>query len=149
MNILSTRLLGTLALLSGTAGATAVSPPATCQIGPVSSSAMTYRVPTGAQGTLSFRVRCPAGQTFVLRLSTPEGPVTGPNAALRFYGAGQREVVMSLVDLPGDLTVSGEREFSLNLRAEPGRWELVGGTYRTNLEIGTEPLGSALQGEWP
>ncbi|KQR01086.1 hypothetical protein [Deinococcus sp. Leaf326] len=149
MNTPSARLLGTLALLTGMAGASASSPPATCQIGPVSSSPMTYRVPTGAQGTLNFRVRCPAGQVFVLRLSTPEGPVMGANASLRFYGTGQSSAVMSLVDLPEDLTVSGEREFSLNLRAQAGQWDLGGGAYRVNLEIGTEPLSSSLQGEWP
>ena len=139
MNIPRVRLLGSLALLTGMAGATAFSPPATCQIGPVSSSVMTYQVPKGAQGTLNFTVRCPVGQTFVVRLSTPEGPLLGANAALRFFGAGQTVAVMSLVDLPEDLTVSGERAFSLSLRAEPGRWGLAGGTYRTNLEIGTEP----------
>ncbi|AFD24610.1 hypothetical protein [Deinococcus gobiensis] len=144
MNIPGVRLLVPLALLGGMAGASAVFPPAACQIGPVSSSVMTYQVPTGARGTLNFRVRCPAGQTYVVRLSTPEGPLLGANAALRFLGAGQSEAVMSLTDLPADLTVSGERDFSLSLRAEPGQWKLVGGTYRTNLEIGTEPLAPPL-----
>ncbi|MVN87734.1 hypothetical protein GO986_13290 [Deinococcus sp. HMF7620] len=136
-----------LLLLWTAASASPSSPAASCQIVQLTANLAPYRAPTGARGTVHFRVNCPAAGRYVVALSTPDGPLSGPVATLRLRGHwGEAQAHLTL---PLDLTVSGSRTFDLNVQVAPGQWRLAGGDYELPFTVSTTRLDAAPAGETP
>lgn len=124
-------------LLATSALAAPPAPPA-CRVSDLRAELGAYTMPRGAEGTLSFRVSCPPGQRARVVLLAPGGPLTGPQATVWLAGPGAPAVVT--VELP-DLSVQGERHFTLALRAAPGQRALAGGLHSAPLEVTVQREG--------
>ncbi|MBZ9716022.1 hypothetical protein [Deinococcus multiflagellatus] len=137
-------------LLLGTVASAAAAPgtsTAGCQIAQLAADLGPYRAPTGARGTVVFRVDCPGTGRYAVTLSTPNGPLSGPVAQVRLRGKwGEAQ---ALLTMPLDLTVTGSRTFNLSVQVIPGQWQLAGGDYEVPLTVSTKRLDVPPAGDTP